>query len=323
MGTAPYREFQDLLSRGDCKGAIALAERESLQSRNRNGFWPTQLARAFQQDRQYARAREAAERALEEAPQNAYALLARADALHAEKRFRDALADYEEVLGLDESRTRGRAVQGALRCLAALEAWQRIRDKLPEWLSGPAALEWQARALAGLGRRDDALAACHAWLTDQPDHPPALWLLTELEIERDGLEAVLGRMSRLARIPSRPDIYREIAASLCRRAGRTDDALDQYAKLAAKRPHPRVTRKQAFTLAKSGRETEAIPLMEELLRLDPADHYVHAAYGAACGRADELDRAEAFYRELIAAHPEHKPLHGRLRKIRNRAKEAR
>jgi len=224
----------------------------------------------------------------------------------------------EEALRLGDRRVRARAQRGVLECLAQTGAWDTLLELLPEWMPGQKGARWRVQALSGLGRSEEALAACQEWLRRRPDNPQALWALTELEIARDGLDAVLTRMARLARIPSRPPIYGEIYASLCRRAGRAEEAVDQYAKLTAARPEPRLLRKQAFALAKSGQEATAIPMMEELLRLDARDVYVHSAYGAACARAGELERAWKFYEELVGQHPEHKGLYGYQRRIAKR-----
>ena len=82
--------------------------------------------------------------------------------------------------------------------------------------------------------------------------------LTGLEICRDGLDAVLARMARLAKIPSRPPVYKEIYASLFKRAGKPELALKQYEKMAHRSSGTSIHRKQAFALAKSGRDPEAI-----------------------------------------------------------------
>jgi Flp pilus assembly protein TadD len=142
-----------------------------------------------------------------------------------------------------------------------------------------------------------------------------LWLTAEIEISCDGLDAVRERMGRMAKIPSKPPVYAEIYASLCRRAGIGDAAVEQYEKLQTRGDASRAIRQKAFILAKSGRENEAIGLMEELLRADLKDHFLHSAYGAACGRAGELDRAKSFYRELMDANPAEKGLYGRIRAI--------
>ena len=172
-------------------------------------------------------------------------------------------------------------------------------------------------ALEGQNRTDEAIDICHQWLKDNPDHPQALWALTALEIKRDGFDAVLTRMGRLARIPSRPTIYKEIYASLCKRAGKPELALKQYEKLGQTASDPNIHRKKAFALAKSGREPEAIELMEELMKLNPKDYYVHSAYIPACRRVKQLDRAMEFYQRLLESYPDEKSIYGRLKKLKN------
>ena len=124
-------------------------------------------------------------------------------------------------------------------------------------------------------------------------------------------------MAKLAKIPSRPPIYKEIYASLCRRDGKPELALKQYAQIVQTTFDPRIHRQQAFALAKSGQELAAIPLMEELLKLHPKDYYIHNAYIPACRRAKLLDRALKFYQELLESNPAEKPLYNRLRKLKN------
>ncbi|OGV78520.1 MAG: hypothetical protein A3K19_18035 [Lentisphaerae bacterium RIFOXYB12_FULL_65_16] len=315
MATEAYREFRELLSRRAYQEAVRLAEMECVRQGGRSEFWLTQQAVALIQARQYRKALEVADQALALAPLNLYALLARADARRGAGEFEPALADYEEVTRRDDPKTTPRAAAGALECLAALKRWDRVLEMLPVWGERVPAWRWRVKALGGLGRRTEAIAACEEWLRASPDLPDALWQLTELEIARDGLDPVLDRLGRLAKIPSRPPIYREIYASLCRRAGRTDLAVKTYDKLAAAAPDPRVLRQQAFALAKGGEEARAIPMMEELLRLAPDDMYLHSAYGAACDRAGRLEPALRFYEELLRLFPEHKGLYGRIKRI--------
>jgi tetratricopeptide (TPR) repeat protein len=200
--------------------------------------------------------------------------------------------------------------------------WTRILECLAEWnLPAATAVRWRVKAFIGLGMEDEALGACQEWLRSSPDNPQALWELTRLEVAREGLDAVRVRFGRLARIPSRPPVYREIYASLCRRAGKIEEAVGQYEKLTAAGGDVRIQRKQAFALAKAGQEMEAIPVMEELLRVDPRDFYLHSAYKAACRRVHDLERARRFYQELTISHPDEKALYGSLRRI-NRELEA-
>ncbi len=312
--TESYKRFRELLKARNFDAAEALAEHESLARPEDEVFWLTQLAVVRTRAGRAAAALATAERALALAPANRYALLARADARRASGQPLEALADYREAA--DDPRVEARARSGALFCLARLARWEELLRQLEAWgMAAGEALELRARALAALNRDDEALALCARWLLESPDNPHAMWLVAELEIRRDGLAAVAERFARLARIPSRPPIYGEIYASLCRRQGEDTAAIAAYGKLVANSDAPRLQRKQAFALARGGRESEAIPMLEQLLRDDPRDLYVHAAYTAACRRAMVPTRAWNFYHELLDRHPEEKHLHGRLRKI--------
>jgi len=94
-------------------------------------------------------------------------------------------------------------------------------------------------------------------------------------------------------------------------------ALKQYEKIVNIASDPNIHRKKAFALAKSGREPEAIALMEELLKLNPKDYYVHSAYIPACRRVKQLDRAMEFYQKLLESYPAEKSIYGRLKKLKN------
>jgi len=296
--------------------AVRLAERQVLAEGDQGRcFWLTQQSVALARAKLWDEALAAAESALTASPHNAYALLAAADALHGAGNATEALPRYEEAAGVE--RVRRRAWNGMLWCMAELRDWTGIVAFLQrEPSAAEAGRRWRVKALAGLGREDEALRTCREWLRKSPDNPNGLWALVDLEIRREGLESVMARMGKVARIPSRPPIYREIYASLCRRAGQPEKAAGVYEKMAQGKPTARVERKRAFALAKSGREAEAIPIMEELLRQDAADVYVHSAYAAACRRAGMLERAEDLYVELLERYPEEKGLYGRLRNVR-------
>ena len=314
MSTASYQEFRSLLEQRAFEDAVAFAEREIMRSGAPSSFWHTQLAIALIRVGRHVEAVNAADQALNIRPDDAFALAARAEALLAAGRWGDALTDFAEAEAYP--RLKDRARRGMLNCLARMEDWSRLLARLSEWqIRGEAASFWRVKALVGLDQDDEAAAACRDWLEESPHNPRALWQLTELEVRRDGLETVLGRMGRLARIPSSPPVYGEIYASLCRKAGNSEAAIKQYDRLVAKAPDTRLQRKQAFALAKSGRELEAIPIIEELLRADPRDVYLHSSYGGACRRAGKLEQAHGFYEELITLHPEEKALYGRLRRI--------
>lgn len=317
MASKSYNEFITLYKRDSFKEAADYAERCSLEPGENSGFWLTQQSRALLRAGQSIKAHACAQRAVQCVPGNHYALLTRAEALAKLGRFSEALNDFSELL--NSPKTVSRARRGVLECIAqTTKNWSRILALITEWNLPPEeAIRWRVTALIGLKRQEDAMKECHNWLKLSPDNPTALWKLTELEIARDGIEQVLARMARLAKIPSRPSVYGEIYASLCRRVGKTETALGQYKKLADKNSDRRIIRKQAFAMAKSNREAEAVPLMEGLLRIDPRDIYIHSSYVAACKRLNDLARPERFYQELLSAHPSEKSLYGRLRKVQS------
>jgi len=243
-------------------------------------------------------------------------VLAAAEALYGLSRIEDALIHFEAIAA--DRKLSSFARKGILECTAAKKDWNRILHLLAQWEIPPDfEFDWKVKALAGLNRLEEAISVCRARLKACPDDSRGLWALTDLEIRKEGIQPVLARMGRLAKIPSRPSIYKEIYASLCRRSGKPDAALEQYAKLAREEASPKIHRRQAFVLAKSGRELEAIPLMEELLKIDPFDFYLHRSYLPACQRAGKLDRARTFYEQLLAANPEEKSLFGKIRKVQS------
>jgi tetratricopeptide (TPR) repeat protein len=313
-----YNQYRELLSQRQFGEAARFAEQAHLEGNPRNPFWLTRQAAALTRAGEYGHALAVSKQALALAPANPYAVLCMAEALSGLHRYNEALEYYETIATDPDDKVATVARKGILEGFAQLRSWDRVQEQIGKWEMPPERVyRWRVKALEGQNRTDEAIDTCHQWLKDNPDHPQALWALTELEIRRDGFDIVLSRMGRLARIPSRPTIYKEIYASLCKRAGKPELALKQYEKMVHTTSDPNIHRKKAFALAKSGREPEAIALMEELLKLNPKDYYVHSAYIPACRRVKQLDRAMAFYQRLLASHPDEKPIYGRLKKLKN------
>jgi tetratricopeptide (TPR) repeat protein len=314
MMSMSYRDFQQLMKQGKFKEAADYAENESLQNPTPSEFWLTQRARALVRGSEYKSALQIAQQALDLNPVSPYALAAKADALVGLKRFDEALEHFEELL--DDSRLSWKGRRGILICLSGMRRWEELLQRLAGWdLSEKEAIPWRTRGLHGLDRIEEALRACGRWLELSPHDAQALWERTEMEIRQEGLEATLERMGRLARIPSLPPVYREIYASLCRRAGKPEEAVKIYDRMATQEGHIRAQKKQVFTMAKSGQEREAIPLLEELLRGEPEDMYLHSSYAAACKRIGEAERAINFYNKLLGLFPEARSLYGRSKNL--------
>ncbi|MBN1576946.1 MAG: hypothetical protein JW913_10355 [Chitinispirillaceae bacterium] len=311
---APYDDFKRMLRERRFREAAVLAEAQAFGGAGDNVFWLNQQAIALLR---MGRAREAAavaDRALSRNPSGFYSLLIRSEAQFRQGDIIAALAGFQEARRYPAVQRRAR--KGMLDCLIALHRFEEALAALAGWNGDiQESRPFRVKALGGLGRIDEAIAVCQEWLGTSADNRRALWLLCELEERRDGIEATLAKYEKMAKIPSRPPIYGELCAMLYRRAGRADRALGQYDKLTTRSNDPAILRRKAFTLAKSGREPEALPLLEELLRARPSDQYVHSAYGAAARRAGYLEKAWTFYHELLALFPEEKSLYGRIKKI--------
>lgn len=317
MTSQQYSQYRELLKKGRYIEAAHFAETEYIEGDRNNPFWLTRQAAALSRAGKYEQAYSIAKQAVTLNPTNPYAIIAVADALNGLNRMDEALQYYEEITG--NPKLSFQAQKGMLYCLSMKKEWDRILQLLDQWRLPPSTgLQWKVKALAGQNRLEEAINLCRHWLEIQPDTPQGLWKLTELEIKRDGLEPVLQRMRRLAKIPSRPPVYKEIYASLCRRAGKPELALKAYEKISRKGADSRIQKKQVFAMAKSGKETEAIPVFEELMKLNPKDFYLHSAYIPACDRAGLLDRALVFYEDLIEMYPEEKPLYGRIKTVRKK-----
>jgi tetratricopeptide (TPR) repeat protein len=312
--TDAYRQFSALMESGKYRDAAELAAQELAKGEGASAFWLTRKASALNRASDYEQAFVDSRAALAVEPSNPYAVLCAADALRGLQRPQEALGHYREIAA--HAKVGGRARTGIFESLAGLGRWQELLDSLA---TAPAEERhpWRAKALHALGKTEEAMRECRQWLAERPDHPPALWELSELEVASDGLEAIRARYERLARIPTLPPVYREIYASLCRRAGLPELALEEYQKIGGA-GETRVQKKQAFLLAKTGREQEAIPLLEELLTLDPKDIYLHSSYGAACARVNQIERAIEFYIRLMGTHPEEKGLYGRINRLKKK-----
>jgi tetratricopeptide (TPR) repeat protein len=313
--TDAFRRFSALMGSGKFREAAELAQAELARGEGARAFWLTRRASALNRASDYEQAFADSRAALGIEPSNPYAILCAADALRGLQRPREALDHYREIAG--HAKVGGRARAGIFESLAGLGRWQELLDSLGT-VPAEERHPWRVKALHAMRKNAEAMDECRQWLAARPDHPPALWELSELEVAADGLETVRARYERLARIPTLPPIYREIYASLCRRAGLPELALKEYQNIGGAGEGTRVQKKQAFLMAKTGREEEAIPLLEELLTLDPRDIYLHSSYSAACARVNQIERAIEFYIRLMGAHPDEKGLYGRINRLKKK-----
>lgn len=316
-----YEQFKSYLRSHNYSAAIETAEREALKNPAQKVFWMNQQAIALINAGNTKEAQVILKKALSIDPQNPWSLLFYSDVRQKSGEIAEALSGYEELVG-NEKLSR-RAQRGVLECLIRLGEWNRTLDCISQWNLPPEEnYRFQIQALTGLERTDDAFSLCNQWIQISPDNKSALWLMVMLEVSRDGLETVRLKYERLAKIPSKPPVYGEIHAYLCKKSGKIDKAVNQYQKLQTKTQDPSILRKKAFALAKSGHELQAIPLLEELLRSSPADTFLHSSYSAACNRSSNLERAWKFYHELLSLNPDDMRLFGRIKKIQKKLEES-
>lgn len=313
-----YDEFKKLIARKQYRQAAVFAEEQYFHTKNI--FWINQQTYAYIRAKKFDRALECTKEVLTLEPDNVYALLSAADALGGLQRFDEALWHYKEASG--QKKVRNRALKGICECLFQMKEWQKLLEFLnSQSCPGNEAVLYRIKALRATGKTSEAIELCRDTLSHLPHNPPVLWELTELEIEQDGIDTVIEGIGKLARIPTFPTIYKEIYASLCRRAGKEDLALKTYDKMGSGFQDIRIQRQKAFTLAKSHQEQAALPLFEELLKHNPKDIYVHSSYGAACTRIGEIERGINFYHTLLNLYPEEKGIYGYINRLKKKLKK--
>jgi tetratricopeptide (TPR) repeat protein len=195
-----YDQYRKLFDRGSYLEAAHFAELEYLNGDQNNSFWLTRQAAALSRSGDHQQAFGKAKQALSIQPENPYAVLALADALSGLGKTKEALSYYEEIAA--DTKVSAYAHKSIFDCLTVLKDWDRILQLLDQWEMPPdKSFRWRVNALAGQNRLDEAIEICHRWLRKSPGNRQGLWTLTELEIQRDGMDSVLSRMGKLAKMP--------------------------------------------------------------------------------------------------------------------------
>lgn len=200
---AAYDQFKSLISARRFSEAVEFAERETLKTSASEGFWMNQQVIALMKSEKYKRAAEVAERSLTLDPHNPYSLLFRSDAYFHLGDDEKALTGYEE--SVRNPKVADRAHKGIFDCLVRMGEWERILSLIAQWgMSESDSVPYRIKALTNLQRSEEAILLCDEWLKKSPDNRQALWLLVNIEVDRDGLEPVRCKYERLAKIPSNP-----------------------------------------------------------------------------------------------------------------------
>ena len=130
----------------------------------------------------------------------------------------------------------------------------------------------QARDLAGLGRRLDAVLLLRRWLEDSPGDPAARSHLAELLEQGGELEAALVELNRAL------EVWESSVPLLVRRGG---------------------------MLARMGQSAEAERDLREAIRLGPTDPAGHFQLGLALLRRGRAAAAADAFREALRLSPDH------------------
>lgn len=165
------------------------------------------------------------------------------------------------------------ALLKAGRTAEAMSTAQALLDKAPNSARIRSVL---ARALLADGQDQAAEAMFLDTLTRHPQHFEALFGLVDTALARQDFNGALARCS---------------------------EALEQ-------RPgHSGVQKKQAQALQLSGRLAEAVDVLNDLHRADPADAAVSMRLAEACRKLGDLERADSLFLGILQADPHH---HGAL-----------
>lgn len=303
-----YDEFKLLLKKGSFREASLVAKRAAEAGGRDAVFWCNQQAQALLKGNKPKEALRIALQVLENDPENCFAMLAAAEAHFLLGKIGDAQTYYHTASGCTATFEEGK--KGIVNCLIKLK---RFTDALDEMDGCPRLGSFwfplKIRALSGLGRIGEAVAECTRWLDGAPNDRTAQRVMFDLDVAYLGEDAALVKYETLAKTASKMSIYRVLKNELLQRCGK-GDAVEN------KKPAELfLLSRKAFTLAKTGRERDAVQLMEVVLRKDPCNEYVNNGYIAAARRIGYMVPAMKFYQELSRLHPEEQGLHHYVRKV--------
>jgi len=304
-----YDAFKELLNKLRFREAAYFAQKAAIAYSRDRAFWLNQQSVALLRYGRPAEALVTAEEAQKLQP-GYFSLLLCAEALLLTGDFETALAAYRKLGSVPT--VADKAQRGTLDCLIKLYRLDEALLALADFYkTGEMLFSYKARILHGLDRVTETLDVCNQWIGVSPANRAAWWRVCTLEVMRDGLATTLTKYEALAASAPRQAIYRELCAILHLKS--TFTTPDIKSPTIGSPPPPAGTMpKQAFVLAKSGKENEALPLFEELLRTDPADQYISNAYTAASRRVGYLENARQFYRALQLLFPEEKSMYCRM-----------
>ncbi len=197
-----------------------------------------------------------------------------------------------------------------------------------------------ALALAGAGRRPEALEIVNRVLDDQPQNPVFLELQTALNgagplpksianarrgaaemflnvasaLNRDGGENFALIYMQLARqLAPKDELVTASLADLLDRQGVLDEANTLFDSLPDGSIYAPIARlEKALNLDELGEEDEARAIFERLMSERPDDMVVSMSYGAVLSRHERYDEAAKVYQAAVDRLPQLEPIHWNL-----------
>jgi tetratricopeptide (TPR) repeat protein len=163
--------------------------------------------------------------------------------------------------------------------------------------------------LAGLyldnNRPADAIPLLQRVADEQPQYVQASLLLAEAQEASGHADVAVGTLQTVLR--GQPKLLRAQVqlAELYERQQNWSTAADTWARAQALSPqNAQIATRRASALAKAGRSTDAIALLQDALKQQPGDVRLSFMLAQAQHDAGDLDSAEATARSLHAAHPD-------------------
>lgn len=309
--------------KGDFQRAISLIE-EAIKAQGETPFLLSHLGHCFFLAGDLLRARELIEKSLDRDPKNPYALSFLARVAEREGKTKEQIEILSDSVSISP---------GDVHLRVAL-VWALVKSKKAKgaithakWLSEKAsnnlqALKVSAVVFRNVGLDDEAKTVLKKMLAINPNDGFALQELLKMTASSE--DDKLREIERLLKLPANRE-NRELLfmrVKLKEKLGDMEGAISA-AEAAAEffSDDKRVKFALVQLFNRAGRHRDAFEVLAELLKITPADLYLHNALAKAANEGGFLEDAYAFYTKLIRVHPNEKRLFGWRRRIQQRLEE--
>lgn len=162
----------------------------------------------------------------------------------------------------------------------------------------------EARALAALGREDEADALLASVLATNPDDPDLLSAYAErLRKQGKDAEAEATLTRAVAKSPFHQRARRQLG-QLLQKGGRSQDAVEVYEEMLRIKPDDAETHFAIGSVLLDSDPTAALPYLEEASRLAPSKPRFLTSLGVAYLKTGRMSEAEATLRRAIVLSPD-------------------